>query len=65
MEKSEVKKVDLSLVGVNGNAYAIMGAFQNQARKEDWSQEEIDAVLDEAMSGDYDHLLGTIIKHCK
>jgi hypothetical protein len=42
-----------------------MGVFQRQARKEGWTEEEIDAVLDEAKSGDYDHLLATIIAHCE
>ena len=27
------KKVKLKLVGLDGNAYALMGAFQRQARK--------------------------------
>lgn len=65
MEKSEIKKVQLSLVGIDGNAFSIMGAFRNQARREDWSNEEINEVLDEAMSGSYDHLLATIMKHCE
>lgn len=59
------KQVTLELVGLNSNAFSILGAFQEQARKEKWSKEEIKEVLDEAMSGDYDHLLQTIVKHCK
>ena len=59
------KKVKLQLVGLDGNAYFIMGAFQRQARKEGWTQEEINEVLEEAKSGDYDHLLQTIMKHCE
>jgi hypothetical protein len=58
------KKVKLNLVGVDGNAFSIMGTFQRQARKEGWDKEEIEAVLKEAMSGDYDHLLCTILDHC-
>jgi hypothetical protein len=59
------KKVNLSLVGLNGNAFALMGAFQRQARKEKWTSEEIKKVLDEAMKGDYDHLLVTLDSHCE
>lgn len=65
MKKVIDKTVNLDLVGVNGNAFAIMGAFQQQARREGWSQEEIQAVLDEAKTGDYNHLLETISNHCE
>ena len=59
------KTVDLDLVGVNGNAFMIMGVFQRQAKREGWSQDEIDKVLTEAKSKDYDYLLATIENHCK
>ena len=59
------KKVTLELIGIDGNAYSIMGAFQRQARKENWTPEEINEVLTEAKSGDYDHLFQTIIAHTK
>lgn len=59
------KKVNLNLVGINGNAFSILGAFQKQARKEGWTQEEINLVLDEAKSSDYDHLIRTIVDHCE
>jgi hypothetical protein len=59
------KTVDLNLVGVNGNAFMIMGVFQRQARREGWTQDEIDKVLKEAKSGDYNYLLATIENHCE
>ena len=59
------KKVPTTLVGVNGNAYAIMGHFQKEARRNKWTQEEINLVLDEAKSGDYNHLLATIMDYCE
>ncbi len=65
MKKVIDKSVNLDLVGHNGNAFAIMGVFQRQARKEGWTQEEIDMVLEEAKSGDYNHLLATIMNHCE
>ena len=52
------------MVGLDGNAYAIMGAFQRAARNEDWTKEEINKVLDKAMSGDYSNLISTIAEHC-
>lgn len=58
------KKINLQLVGLNGNAFSLMGAFDNRARREGWTKEEIEAVLNEAMSGDYDHLIRTLNEHC-
>jgi len=58
------KNIKLSLEGIDGNAYSLMGAFRRQARLEDWTKEEIDEVLHEAMSEDYDHLVSTLISHC-
>lgn len=58
-----MKKVKMSLVGRDGNAFSIMAAFQSNARKQGWSQEEIDAVILEATSGDYNHLLQTIMRN--
>lgn len=57
------KKVTLSLVGLDGNAFFLMGAFSRQARREGWTKNEIDAVLNECKSGDYDHLLRTLMDH--
>ena len=65
MKKVIDKTVNLELVGKNGNAFMIMGIFQRQARKEGWKHSEIDAVLKEAKSGDYNHLLATISNHCE
>lgn len=65
MEKQVNKTVDLDLQGVNGNAFAIMGAFQRQAKREGWTSQEIQLVLTEAKSSDYDHLLATILLHCE
>lgn len=65
MEQVVEKKVTLSLLGLDGNAFSLMGAFSKQAKRENWTQEEIDKVLDEAKSSDYDHLVGTLLNHCK
>ena len=59
------KKVNLNLVGLDGNSFSLMGAFQRQARKEGWSKEEIKSVLDDCMSGNYDHLLCVLTSHCE
>jgi hypothetical protein len=59
------KTIKLDLVGLDGNAFSLMGAFQKQARREGWSKEEIDSVINKCMEGDYDNLLGTLLDHCE
>lgn len=63
MEQTVNKKVNLELVGMDGNAFNLLGAFDAQARREGWTEDEITAVVNEATSGDYDHLLATLVLH--
>ena len=58
-----MEKVRMNLVGEDGNAFAIMGRFQREARRAGWTATEIETVLTEARSGDYDHLLQVIMEH--
>lgn len=59
------KKVKLELVGLDGNAFFLMGAFRKQARREGWTTEEIQSVIDECTSGDYNHLICTLMEVCE
>lgn len=59
------KKVSLDLVGVDSNAFYIMGSFSKAARRQGWTKEEIAMVINEAQKSDYDHLLFTIQSHCE
>ena len=54
-------KVKMQLAGLDGNAFALMGAFSRNARRQGWTSDEIDTVLKECRSGDYDHLLCTLM----
>lgn len=65
MEATTQKKVKLKLGGIDGNVFSIIGAFRRQAKKEGWSEAEIDAVTNEAMSGDYHKAVATIMDHCQ
>jgi hypothetical protein len=47
------------LVGVDGNAFAVMGAVRRALKRAGNPPEVLDAYLREAQSGDYDHLLQT------
>lgn len=46
-----------TLVGVDGNAYAIMGYVRIAMRRAGMSREDIDAYIKDATSSDYNHLL--------
>jgi len=46
-----------NLVGVNGNAFAVMGYVGNAMKKEGKSQEDVKKYYDDAQSGDYNNLL--------
>lgn len=56
-------KVDIFDGPIDSNAHYILGRFKKQAMKEGWTIAEAQAVLDEAMDGDYDHLIQTLMKH--
>lgn len=51
------KKKIYSLVGVDSNAYAIMGYVCNAMRENGMAKSEVDTYLSEATSGDYGRLL--------
>lgn len=60
-----MEKLNLRLVGVDGNAFFLLGAFVKQAKKENWSEEDIDKIINEAKSKDYKHLLSTLSSYCR
>ena len=51
--------VEVKLTGVDGNAFAIMGAVSRELRKGGVPKEEINEYTTQSMSGDYDNLLRT------
>ena len=54
--------ITVKLVGTDGNAFAILANMKRALRKHKVSGEDIESFLEEAMSGDYDHLLQTCMK---
>ncbi len=56
-------KVKMTLDGVDGNVFAVLGTFQRHARRQGWTKEQIEAVLHEAESDDYDHAIATILNN--
>ncbi len=65
MQKLVDKTVQLELVGLDGNAFYLLGVFQRQAQREGWTSYEIELVLSQAKSGDYDHLVATLMMYCE
>lgn len=55
-------KPKIKLVGEDGNAFAILGRCRRSLQKAGATNEQIQEFLDEAKTGDYDHLLQTCIK---
>lgn len=41
-----------------------MGEFRYRAKKQGWTDAEIDKVIEECESRDYQHLLATLQTHC-
>lgn len=55
-------KLTIKLVGEDGNAFAILARCRKAMRRAGISKEQQDEFTREATSGDYDHLLQTVIK---
>lgn len=46
-----------TLIGINGNAYSIMGYVRNAMHDANMTNNDIDAYIKDATSSDYNHLL--------
>jgi len=55
-------EVEVKLVGSDGNAFAILGRVCEALKRAGASQAEIDEFMAQAMAGDYDHLLHTVME---
>ncbi|MCW3159667.1 hypothetical protein [Chryseobacterium oryctis] len=65
MKKLVNKTVNLDLSGTDGNAFVLLGKFGREARRQGWTHQEIDLVVEECKKGDYDHLLATLLLYCE
>ena len=55
-------KPKIQLVGLEGNAFAILARARRILKEAKYSQKKIDLYLKEATSGDYNKLLNTTTK---
>jgi hypothetical protein len=53
----------IDLAGPNGNAFALLGYAKNLGRQLDLTKEQIDLVITDMQSGDYENLIQVFDKH--
>ena len=60
---TEIKypEITVQLSGQNSNAFCILGICQRAMKRAYLPQKEIDQFMKEATSGDYNHLLATVM----
>jgi hypothetical protein len=55
-------EITVTLVGQDANAFSILGKVRAALKRAGLSSEEVEAFTIEACSGDYDHLLATVMR---
>lgn len=60
-------EITVKLTSEDGNAFAILGRCRAAAQDAGLTSDEIAAFMDQAVAGDYDHLLQTTMRwfNCK
>jgi hypothetical protein len=59
----ETERPELQIGGEDGNAYMIIGRAQKAWRRAGLSTSAWKEIEREMVSGDYDHLINTVMKH--
>ena len=62
-EKLKQKGMVVDCSGPNGNAFYLLGLAQDLAKRCDYTQNEIDKMMTELKSSDYEHLIKVFDKH--
>jgi hypothetical protein len=61
--QTKYPEIEVQLTGNDGNAFAVMGAVMRAMRKHPEAKNDIVEFQNEAMSGDYNHLLATCMQY--
>jgi len=61
--KAPENKPKVTLVGEDGNSFAIMGTVKKALRKAGADKEYVASYFDEATAGDYDHLIQVTMEY--
>ena len=62
-EKVFLQEVVIDLTGPNGNAYNLLGQAKNFARGMEMTDIEVEEILNEMQSGDYENLIQVFNSH--
>jgi hypothetical protein len=62
---AEQGPIEVTLLGLDGNAFSIIGTLSRQARRQGWQPGAWGQVMAELTAGDYDHLLQTAMAVCR
>ncbi len=56
-DRSEMpdRRIEIDLTGPQGNVFYLMGRVKGLGRQLGWIKDEIDIVIEDMSSGDYDH----------
>lgn len=63
MTEIKYPHIKVNIIGQNGNAFCILGICQRAMEQANCTQQEIDAFNEEAKSGDYNHLIATVMNY--
>ena len=58
-----MERINIDLMGPDGNAFALMAYARRFAKQLDWSVDDINKLMDDMTSGDYAHLLDVFNEH--
>ncbi|MCI5543888.1 MAG: hypothetical protein MR368_00210 [Azospirillum sp.] len=61
MAETKHPEITVQLFGQDGNAFNILGLCHQAMARHELPQSEIDQFMTEAMSGDYNHLIATVM----
>ena len=59
----QMSKPELKLIGEDGNVFFILGKAVREAKRAGWDEEKIKQFKEDAMSGDYNHVLQLCMEH--
>jgi GH35 family endo-1,4-beta-xylanase len=62
MNEPKFPHIEVQLTGIDGNAISVMGAVAREMKRDPEAKLLVNDFMEEAMSGDYDHLLQTCTK---
>lgn len=63
IKKNPLDKMTIDLTGPQGNAYFILGTADQLGRQLGLDSDDLNAIMEDMKSSDYEHLIETFDKH--